>query len=94
MQKWLQKILPPSTASSGRNLPAAVRSGQLPAQNAKNTPPETLPSASVIYGVAASLLGVVALYLLFSGRWVTALLVFLLAACFLGYALHFLKYRR
>ena len=56
--------------------------------------PGGLPNASLIYGIAASVLGVVGLYLmLFGHKPFGGLLVILLAVCFMGFALHFLKYR-
>jgi hypothetical protein len=55
-------------------------------------PQGKLPNASLIYGVAASALFVVALYFMFTGLWFTGLLVLLPGLCFLGFALHFLKY--
>lgn len=94
MANWLQKILPrsPGTPSS-RNLPVKAEPSRLPAHPVARPSPEGLPNASAIYGVAASILFVVALYFLFTARWVTALLLFLLSGCFLGFALHFMKYR-
>ncbi len=90
MANWLQKIMLPVPAAKSRNLPVKVKPGQLV------TPmtvvrPEKLPNASVIYGIAASILVVIALYFLFRGVWFTGFLVLLPAACFLGFALHFLK---
>lgn len=57
------------------------------------TPHEKLPPASVIYGMAASGLCVLALYFLFTGLWFTGALVLLPAGCFLGFALYFIKAR-
>jgi hypothetical protein len=90
MANWLQKILPPAPAAKSRNLPVKARSGQV-MSSLPVAPPDKLPNASVIYGVAASALLVIALYFLFKGVWFTGVLVLLPAACFLGFALQFLK---
>jgi hypothetical protein len=90
MANWLQKFMPPAaTGERIRNALVPVKSGQL-VKPGMAAAPENLPNASVIYGVAASVLIVVAVYFLFTGLWFTAFLVLLPAACFLGFALHFL----
>lgn len=91
MSKWLAKILPSSSGQSGRNLPVRARSGPPSAPKPRN-PQDKLPNASVVYGMAASALFVVAVYFLFTGMWFTGMLVLLPAACFLGFALHFLRH--
>jgi hypothetical protein len=93
MANWLEKIIPPGLQKSGgRNLTANMRQGPLPAPF-RGTGPGALPNASIIYGIAASALFVIGLYFLFfTHRWVTGLLIMLPAACFLGFALHFVKH--
>jgi hypothetical protein len=92
MANWLQKA---SRASLSKlktvNLPA-VRQGQsLRPLQPLSGQPARVPPASIIYGVAASALFVMGIYFLFTGRWVTGLLVALPAAALLGFAMHFLK---
>jgi len=94
MANWLQKILPPTPPreQGRRNLPVNLRRGPLPAPLGMQ-PPGRLPNASVIYGIAASALFVIALYfLVFEHRFISGFLVLLLASCFLGFALHFLRF--
>jgi hypothetical protein len=86
MANWLQKFQPP--AETG-NLPAQRPAGSLAQRNSR--PPDTLPSASIIYGIAASTLFVLAVYFLLIGATVKGLLILLPAACLLGFAVHFLK---
>lgn len=59
----------------------------------KQPPPQSqrLPNASIIYGVGASILFVLALGLLFNGLWLTSLVVILAAGCFLGFAVHYIR---
>ncbi len=91
------------TKSDNRNLPVAASRASTPV-NPNATPPQivrllgqkvsssNLPNATIIYGMAASGLLVAALFLLFSGNWLTSFLVMLLAICFLGFALHFMRH--
>jgi hypothetical protein len=93
---WLQKILtPPANQQKARKLPVAQRSGALPAQPMQRpgTRPQTLPNATVIYGIGASLMFVAAFFLVLAARWFPALVVFALGACLLGFALHLLKHQ-
>ena len=53
---------------------------------------EKIPNASLIYGVAAGALFVIALYYFFTAAWLTAFLVSVLAIGLLGYALHYMRY--
>jgi hypothetical protein len=86
MSNWLQKIIPPTTQR--RNLPSQMRRPP-----GGPTPPGGLPNASIIYGMAAAGLFVIAFYYLFFGNeWIKGLLVLLPAGCFLGFALHFVKH--
>lgn len=94
MANWLEKIVSPPKGPNSKNLPVHVRQGgRVPAQassfgGSKNT----LPNASIIYGMAASALFVIALCFLISGRWGTAILVALPAISFLGFALYFMRH--
>ena len=89
MANWLEKIMSSGMQKpGGRNLPAQRRQGAL-STSSRGMVPNTLPNASIIYGVAASALFVIGLYfLLFGHRWIAGLLVMLPAGCFLGFALH------
>ncbi|MGE3623387.1 MAG: hypothetical protein AB7H77_05905 [Bdellovibrionales bacterium] len=92
MANWLQKIFPPARDQASRNLPTAYRRNPL-GLPARKAAPDNLPNASIIYGMAAAALFVIALYFMFfEHKWITGALVMLPAVCFLGFALHFLKY--
>jgi len=93
MANWLVKILPPEAVRrlQGRNLPTNIRPGTPMAR--PGSPPAILPNASIVYGIAASALFIIALYFMFfRGAWITGFLVLLPAAGFLGFALHFIKH--
>jgi hypothetical protein len=93
MANWLQKTSQTYLSKFKTiNLPM-VRPPQLPAAPGDYgpQPPASVPPASFIYGIAASALCVMSLYFIFTGHWVTGLLVLLPAAALLGFALHFLK---
>ena len=92
-QNWLDRYFPKATDRPHQaNLPALDLWAGGPLNMQKPLKPGQLPNATLIYGVAsATLLGVV-LYFLFTGMWLTGLLVLLPAAVLLGYALHFLHY--
>ncbi|MDP9127426.1 MAG: hypothetical protein M3N08_04090 [Pseudomonadota bacterium] len=60
--------------------------------NPTDNGPATLPNASIIYGVAAGALFVMAIYLALSGSLFTGALVCLPAAAMTGFALHFMKH--
>jgi hypothetical protein len=93
MTNWLQKIFPPASSGQKRNnLPSNLRPRPLMTPGGR-PPPGGLPNASLIYGIAASIMGVVGLYLmLFGHKPFGGFLVILLAVCFMGFALYFLKY--
>ncbi len=94
MAGWLEKILPQAPpAVKGNTLPVKRVEGQITPLISTPVPHATLPAASVVYGIAASGLFVVALYFLLTGRWFTGGLVLLPAVCFLGFAVQFLKAR-
>lgn len=62
--------------------------------NAKNKPLGPIPNASLIYGAAAAVLLVFALYTLFKlANWLTGLLLLILAGTLAGYAWYFMRYR-
>ena len=94
MPNWLQKITSSlQTTSKTRNLPA-VSASQLPAgaKRRRGRPgAEPLPNASLIYGLASSIMLVFGVYFIFRGLWFTGLLICLLAGCFLGLALHYMR---
>ncbi|MBP7253041.1 MAG: hypothetical protein KBA75_06115 [Alphaproteobacteria bacterium] len=57
-------------------------------------PPGRIPNASLIYGAAAAVLLVFALYTLFKlANWLTGLLLLILAGTLAGYAWYFMRYR-
>jgi hypothetical protein len=98
MANWLDRIAPKKLPVPTRvNLPARTNKGS--GNNLLPTAPQNvfteinkLPNASIVYAVAASALFVIALFFLFSGRWLNSFLVLLPAVCFLGFALHFMKH--
>ncbi len=89
MANWLEKIVPRTPANRGRTLPAPLGQGA-----SSGSSHGKLPNASVVYGVAASVLIVVALVFLMRGHWFTALIIMLPAVGFLGFALHFIKHHQ
>jgi hypothetical protein len=89
---WLQKFINPAPlAPKGNTLLVKRQEGQVAIPTQPTVAPAVLPPASVIYGIAASGLFVIALYFLLTGRWFTGALILLPASCFLGFALHFLR---
>lgn len=53
---------------------------------------EKLPNASVIYGLASSVLFVIAVYnLIFTPGWFSGIMILILAGILLGYAVYFLR---
>ena len=94
MANWLDRVLPPA-AKAKSNLPALNNlARQIMPTTAAGAGSGKLPNASLVYGIAAGGLLAVGLYFLFTGSWFTGLLVLLPAACFLGYALYFIKYQQ
>ena len=94
MVGWLQKILPPAAPPQGKSRAVQAMNGKLPASSGRPVPPTaSLPNATIIYGIGAGVLGVAALSLMLAGRWFPGFLVFVLAACLLGFALHLLKHQ-
>jgi len=94
MTNWLEKFVPRlPQGPTNRNLSVDVNQNR-PLAPGQNSFLAGVPNASLIYGAAASALFVIALCFVFRGRWITGFLIMLPAGCFLGYALHFLKYPR
>jgi hypothetical protein len=93
MAKWLQVLgfSAPVVTKPDARLPVKTASTALPPMLPSAVAANGLPAPSVIYGIAASILFVIAIYFLFTGLWFTGFLTLLPAACFLGFALHFLK---
>jgi hypothetical protein len=92
MARWLDKVLPPPARGKRPGLPALnlrenlLFAFQVPRSGGK------LPNASIIYGAAAAALLVLCLYFLFTGMWLTGILLLLPTGCLLGFALHFMNY--
>lgn len=93
MPKFLERFTNTSVKRKTEKLPSVevkrkqIRKNLLPPINAK-----TLPNASVIYGSAAAILMTIGLYFLFTGAWLSGILLFLPAGCLLGFALHYLRF--
>ena len=92
MANWLQKFMGSTAAADKKpNLPTVTKQS-LPMMRPGNvTRPDSLPPASIIYGIAAGALIAVAICFLLAGSWFKGLLVLLPAACFLGFSVYFLK---
>ncbi len=53
-----------------------------------------IPNASIVYGCAAAVLMLIALYIMFKlANWFTGLLVLILSFTLFGYAYYFMRYR-
>lgn len=92
---WLERIFPLSSPTRRTNLPSLdVRSTQLPAHLRAHGGQggDQLPNASLIYGIGAGMLCAFALYFLFTGAWLTSLLILVPAGALFGFALHYLKH--
>jgi hypothetical protein len=89
--KWLEKITAALPAKNNRvNLPVVHRD-QLPSFGKTPPQPVQLGSAAIIYGIAASVMLLFGIYLIFNSLWFTGALVCVVGAGFFGYALHFLR---
>lgn len=56
--------------------------------------PGPIPNASIVYGSAAAVMLVIALYTMFKlANWFTGLLILILAGTLAGYAWYFMRYR-
>lgn len=77
----------PNTVSVYSVGPLAKPLGQKPGlqQNSQ------LPRAVAVYGVAAAVFGVITLYYLFSGMWLTGLIMIVPTFCLSGFAWYYLK---
>jgi len=97
MGGWLQKILTSTVAENkARNLPAPqakTRRTLAPPRQPVGKRSEDLPTATVIYGIGASLAFVDSFSMFMSGNWILGIMVFIIGACLSGFALHHLKYR-
>ncbi len=94
MANWLDRIKTPLQTVKKVGLPTLeVRGPGLPQQRRSVAGvPDILPRASLVYGIGAAIFLVFSLFSLFSGAWVTALLLLLPSGCFMGFALYFLRY--
>ena len=86
MANWLREFLTPPAVSQKPG--ALMQKGKPVVQG-----PQSLPNATVIYGIGASLLFVASFFLLLAGRWVPAAAVFVIGGCLTGFALHLLKHQ-
>jgi hypothetical protein len=97
MGGWMQKILGTTiTVKNTRNLPVpSSQTRHLPAHPLKpgEALPQTLPNATIIYGIGASLLFVASFSLFLAGNWFSGLLVVVIGGCLVGFALHLLKHQ-
>ncbi len=94
MANWLDRLLPPPAKGKGQRLPSLDVRRAIPTAFQPKTGKEArLPNASLIYGMASAALMVISLYSLFTGSWLTGVLLLLPAGCLLGFALHFLRYQ-
>lgn len=71
----------------------------LPNKKLTNSPLATpaqgpIPSASIVYGIAAAVMLVIAIYNMFAlANWFVGLLILILAGTLAGYAWYFMRYR-
>lgn len=86
------KQLPPPSKKGSQNLPSLDVKQFIPLSFQSKNGNAAIPNASLIYGVASAALMAICLYFLFTGMWLTGLLLLLPAGCLLGFALHFLKH--
>jgi hypothetical protein len=88
MGKWLEKIpsLPAVVQKTG-NMLAPKNNGSIPPG------PKSLPNATIVYGIGASLLFAASVVLVLAGKWIAAVEVFAIAVCLTGFALHLLKHQ-
>jgi hypothetical protein len=82
----------PNEIQKTQTPPAVVEEkGDLVVALPEGKPGAVLPNATVIYGIGASLLFVVAASLAHAGRWFAGALVFALGCCLTGFALQLMK---
>lgn len=93
---WLEKLFPPAAQRRKINLPSLdVRSAGLPSlftEGFQGGKGGRLPNASLIYGVGAGMLMAFVLYFLFTGAWLTSLLILVPACALFGFALLYLRH--
>lgn len=69
--------------------------GPVPQTDIRKAPPrmtrQDLSRASAIYGAAASVFGVLTVFMLFKGMWVTGLIMIVPTFCLGGFAWYYLK---
>jgi hypothetical protein len=93
MARWLDRLLPTPPKGKKTGLPSLdLHRTFLPMLQIPAAQGGKLPNASLIYGAAAAALITLSLYFLFTGMWLTGILLLLPAGCLLGYALHFMRY--
>jgi hypothetical protein len=93
----LQKNEPPKGSSDQKPLlPALLRNfgGIQPSFFENKHGSGKLPQASIIYGIAAAVLFVVAIYFFFTAAWFTGILLLVPAGCLMGFALQFLRFAK
>jgi hypothetical protein len=94
MASWLDRLLPPPSKGKrpGTYLPDVRRSSfSLAPRPMAPDAGGQLPNASLIYGAGAAALITFSLYFLFTGMWLTGILLLLPAGCLLGFALHYMR---
>lgn len=75
------------------------RSLGLPSKKLTNTSPAAqaqgpVPSATIVYGIAAAVMLLIAIYNMFAlANWFVGLLILILAGTLAGYAWYFMRYR-
>jgi uncharacterized membrane-anchored protein len=62
-----------------------------PLQNTTSQNPASLSTVSMIYAAAAAVLGVIAIYYLFKGQWITGLIMIVPTGCLGGFAYFTMK---
>lgn len=88
----LPKKLPSPPPSGGSGLPVLAVKQALAQLEKRVNNGEKIPNASLIYGLGAACLIVIALYYFFTGAWLTGFLVSVLGIALFGYALHYMRY--
>jgi len=97
--RWIETFFPSKgTQRSHGKLPSLdIRGAKLPTAFVSSRPSSfgsgaKIPNASLIYGIGAGMMLACALYSLFTGAWVTSILLLLPAGALLGMALMYLRY--
>lgn len=95
MARFIDK--PPEKETSRRALQIRPEGGALGRSQPRSSDvpaPGRVPNASIVYGCAAAVLLLIALYIMFKlANWFTGLLVLILAFTLFGYASYFMRYR-